>query len=165
MLFYRLQIFFNINFFEKKFRITIWVSNRLDPDQARHFVGPDLGPICLERVWSEDASRQWVNWSFYEQQLPMLSYKPIDWISPNFTGMIHGLSIFKVSSMQDSDCHGNGKENNLAKNYLLIYKYFAADDAFKNFIASLTNQIRLDITYESSVCRWFTWNFKPYFPA
>ena len=26
---------------------TIRVSNSLDPDQARHFVGPDLGPNCL----------------------------------------------------------------------------------------------------------------------
>ena len=28
---------------------TIRVSNSLDPDQARHFVGPDLGPNCLQR--------------------------------------------------------------------------------------------------------------------
>ena len=26
------------------------VSNSLDPDQARRFVGPDLGSICLQRV-------------------------------------------------------------------------------------------------------------------
>ena len=28
---------------------TLWmrVSNSLDPDQARHFVGPDLGPNCF----------------------------------------------------------------------------------------------------------------------
>ena len=26
------------------------VSNSLDPDQARHFVGPDLGPNCLQRT-------------------------------------------------------------------------------------------------------------------
>ena len=26
------------------------MSNRLEPDQARHFVGPDLGPICLQRL-------------------------------------------------------------------------------------------------------------------
>ena len=25
------------------------MSNSLDPDQARHNVGPDLGPICLQR--------------------------------------------------------------------------------------------------------------------
>ena len=26
------------------------MSNRFDPDQARHFVGPDLGPNCLQRL-------------------------------------------------------------------------------------------------------------------
>ena len=25
-------------------------SNSLDPDQARHIVGPDLGPNCLQRL-------------------------------------------------------------------------------------------------------------------
>ena len=29
---------------------TIRVSNSLDPDQARHFVGSDLGPNCLQRL-------------------------------------------------------------------------------------------------------------------
>ena len=28
------------------------VSNSLDPDQARHFVGPDLGSNCLQRFIS-----------------------------------------------------------------------------------------------------------------
>ena len=28
---------------------TIRVSNGLDPDQDQHFVGPDLGPNCLQR--------------------------------------------------------------------------------------------------------------------
>ena len=43
------------------FRNTIRVSNSLDPDQARHFVQPDLGPNCLQRLWAEDTSRQRVN--------------------------------------------------------------------------------------------------------
>ena len=30
------------------FRNTIRVSNSLDLDQAGHFVGPDLGPNCLQ---------------------------------------------------------------------------------------------------------------------
>ena len=37
---------------------TLWktkrVSNKLDPDQARHFVGPDLGPNCLQRSAADD---------------------------------------------------------------------------------------------------------------
>ena len=28
--------------------------NRLDPDQARHVVGPDLGPNCLQRFLVDD---------------------------------------------------------------------------------------------------------------
>ena len=35
---------------QRKFRNIIRVSNRLDPDQARRFVGPDLGPICLQML-------------------------------------------------------------------------------------------------------------------
>ena len=40
--------FFKINYFEKIFQESIRVSNRLDPDQALRFVGPDLGPTCLQ---------------------------------------------------------------------------------------------------------------------
>ena len=46
---------FKINFFKKSFRNTIWLSNSLDPDQARRFVGPDLGPNCLQML-SDDES-------------------------------------------------------------------------------------------------------------
>ena len=33
---------------DAEFFNTIRVSNSLDPDQARHFAGPDLGPNCLQ---------------------------------------------------------------------------------------------------------------------
>ena len=39
-------------------RNTIRVSNNLDPDQAQHFVNPDLGPICLQRLSADNTSRQ-----------------------------------------------------------------------------------------------------------
>ena len=49
--------FFQNNFFEKFFQeYHLIVKNRLDPDQAQHFVGPDrfvgpdLVPICLQRL-------------------------------------------------------------------------------------------------------------------
>ena len=33
--------------------------NSIDPDQAQHFVGPDLGPDYLQRLWSAaDTSMQ-----------------------------------------------------------------------------------------------------------
>ena len=67
MLFCRLLIFFSksifLDFFWKKksVRNTIRVSNSLDPDQARRFVGPDLGPNCLQKLPADDARRQRVN--------------------------------------------------------------------------------------------------------
>ena len=48
-----LLTFSKIKVFKKSFRNTIRVSNRLDPDRAQQNVGPDLGPICLQRL-SED---------------------------------------------------------------------------------------------------------------
>ena len=34
------------------------MSNSLDPDQARHLVGPDLDPNCLQSLSADDTSRQ-----------------------------------------------------------------------------------------------------------
>ena len=34
------------------------MSNSLDPDQGRRFVGPDLVPNCLQRSLSDDTNRQ-----------------------------------------------------------------------------------------------------------
>ena len=48
--------FFKITFFRKSFRNTIRVSNSLNPDQAQHFVGPDLGPNCLQRLSADDTN-------------------------------------------------------------------------------------------------------------
>ena len=52
MLFCQLMIFFfKIHLFEKSFQgITIRESNSLEPDLARHFVEPDLGPNSLNRL-------------------------------------------------------------------------------------------------------------------
>ena len=56
--------FFKIKFSVKNsFRNTIRVSNSWDQDQARHFVGPGLGPNCLQRLSADDTSRQRVNFS------------------------------------------------------------------------------------------------------
>ena len=42
--------FFKLSFSKNFIRNTIRVSNSLNPDQAQHFVGPDLGPNCLQRL-------------------------------------------------------------------------------------------------------------------
>ena len=53
------------------FTETIRVSNSLDPDKARHSVGPDLGPNCLQRLSSGDTSLQRVkNEAFTKPFMP-----------------------------------------------------------------------------------------------
>ena len=39
---------------KKKNRNTFRVSNGLDPDQDRRWVGPDLGLNCLQRLSADD---------------------------------------------------------------------------------------------------------------
>ena len=49
--------FFSKSTFSKYyFRSTIRVSNGLDPDQDRGYVGPDRGTNCLKRLSAEDTS-------------------------------------------------------------------------------------------------------------
>ena len=36
------------------FHLLITFANSLDPDQAWHVVGPDLGPSCLQRLSADD---------------------------------------------------------------------------------------------------------------
>ena len=45
-------LFQNQLFSKNSFR----VSNCLDPDQDRHYVGPDLGPNCLLKLSADDKS-------------------------------------------------------------------------------------------------------------
>ena len=51
------------DFFQNKFyhhfffRNTVRVSNDLDLDQDQHFVGPDLGPNCLQKLSAGGKSR------------------------------------------------------------------------------------------------------------
>ena len=40
------------------FDAIIRVSNSLDPDQARYFFGPDLGPNCLQMLSADNKSRR-----------------------------------------------------------------------------------------------------------
>ena len=44
---------------KKLFKNTMRVLNSLNPDQARHFVGPDLDPNCLKRLAADDNSGHW----------------------------------------------------------------------------------------------------------
>ena len=44
-------------FRKNSFRKTFRVSNSFDPDQAQHFVGPNLGPNCLRRLSADNTGR------------------------------------------------------------------------------------------------------------
>ena len=48
-------------FSKNSFRNTFSVSNSLEPDQVRHFVVPDLGPNCLQKLSADDTDRQRVS--------------------------------------------------------------------------------------------------------
>ena len=62
MFFCHLLIFFSeLTFSKNSFKNTIRMSNSLDPDQARIFFGPDLGPNCLPRLTADVIGRQRVN--------------------------------------------------------------------------------------------------------
>ena len=52
------HLFLCVFFPKNYFRNTIEVSNGFDPDQARCFVEPELGPNCLQKSTADDLSRQ-----------------------------------------------------------------------------------------------------------
>ena len=57
-MFFVVCCFFQNQLFRKIIsRITIRVSNSLDPDQAGHFVGPDFGPNCLQKLTADNTRR------------------------------------------------------------------------------------------------------------
>ena len=64
--------FFSKSTYSIFFRNLTRVSNRLDQDQGRQNVGPDLGPNCLQRLVADDTSRQRV--IFYIVMLEMSYY-------------------------------------------------------------------------------------------
>ena len=47
---------YNVHVVYILFSYTKRVSKRLDPDQDRHTVGPDLGPNYLQRLSADDKS-------------------------------------------------------------------------------------------------------------
>ena len=67
--FNRLLIFFKCNLSKNSFRNTTRMSYCLDPDQARRFVGSDLGSNFSHRLSGDDTSRQRV----YNERQSLLS--------------------------------------------------------------------------------------------
>ena len=52
------DFFSKLPFSNNSFRNTIRVSNGLDTDKDQHYVGPDLGPNCLERLSADNKNCQ-----------------------------------------------------------------------------------------------------------
>ena len=50
--------FFSKSFFFRKILSGIPSVSSLNPDQAQHFVVPDLGPNCLERLSANNTRKQ-----------------------------------------------------------------------------------------------------------
>ena len=57
MLISRLLIFFKINFFEKFSHEHHQSVKQFGSRSGRHFVGPGLGPNCLQKVSADDTRR------------------------------------------------------------------------------------------------------------
>ena len=73
--FRHLLIFFSkSSFLKNSLRNTIKVTDSLDQDHARCFVGPDLGPNCLQRLSADDICRQGVNGSMSAVKEPKRNY-------------------------------------------------------------------------------------------
>ena len=103
------SVFFSKStFLKNSFRNTIKVSNSLDPDQARHFVGPDLGPNCLRKLLADDTSWQWVNLkdSIFRDS-DDLTYLYLWYFPPLSIGKVH----FEFKGCFDSNLefHSNSK--------------------------------------------------------
>ena len=73
---------------------TIRVSNSLDPDQARHFVGPDLGPNCLQRLLADNKS--------HPQRAELNIKQPVDttfWLKPWLKLISFGSNFFHLANV------------------------------------------------------------------
>ena len=64
-------LFSNSTFPKDSSRNTIGVSNSLYPDQARRFVGPDLGPSFTQKSSADSTSRQRVNPACYLNRITL----------------------------------------------------------------------------------------------
>ena len=76
---------------------TIRVSNSLDPDNARHFVGPDLGPNCLQMLSADNTGRYRVN-----AKAPLFNMYTCILVDKKGPHFITRTGFFKMSIMQAS---------------------------------------------------------------
>ena len=80
--------FFKINILKKITRM----SNSLHPDQAQHFIKPDVGPNCLEKLSAENTRRQRV------ESAEMANNLKADQIAPAGEGLSGYLLVMGLST-------------------------------------------------------------------
>ena len=73
---------------------TVRVSNSLDPDQALHFVGPDLGPNCLQRSSADDKSSH-KRAELNTEQLLSTTF----WLKPWLKSISFGSNFFRLAKV------------------------------------------------------------------
>ena len=91
---------------------TIWVSNSLDPDQAGHFVGPDLVPNCLQRLSADNKmSFKLFAKVITRQQKSALACKEVNtkllvettfWLKPWLKFISFGSNFFHMAKVLDT---------------------------------------------------------------
>ena len=105
---------------------TIRLSNSLDPDQAGHFVGPDLGLNCLQRLSADDRRRQSIQELFTTSKNPTLPLALFilmifPYILIHTTGKYLFILYFKGSQIECFNlryfCH---RRHSLALNYFIL---------------------------------------------
>ena len=77
------------------------MSNSLDPGQARHFVGPDLGPNCLQMLSTDGTSRQRVDATLQEGLTEKNTHMALASKSKDFLGLSQFLTLLfmKIDSL------------------------------------------------------------------
>ena len=67
------------------------MSNSLDPDHAPHFVGPDLGSICLQRLTADNKrlNLRLLAISKYDARLSIVLMKQYTFIYTNITSPLY----------------------------------------------------------------------------
>ena len=101
-------LFSKSTFLKNSFRNTIRESNCLDPDQARHFVWPDLDPNFLQRL-SDETSRCWT-WK-YPLFLPFRTLMSSAFSSA-YALLLHILQTINIDPLEQSDysvCFEHGR--------------------------------------------------------
>ena len=127
MFFIVCQFFKKLTFSKNSFKNTIRVWNSLDPEQARHFVWPDLGPNCLQKSSADNTSRQRVKLIFTDMGL--------DVRKPVFGGL---------GTTQAQTC-------------LHICAVWSAPLLFAFLKVQYVNFYRWNLNFLASLCSWGDW--------